>query len=464
MWLTMTLCGGCSEDGLKPVSSRLPGPAPVAEIADHATRHAALTSLSAGSVVHEGARARDSDAAGLWHSLAQSLILKGVQRRDVRREMDAYQAQPKFLQAASARATPYLYFIMTELKKRHMPPDLALLPILESGYEPNAHSPYGATGLWQFMNGTSNKFGLQQTQWVDNRLDIIASTQAALDYLNTLQGQFGGDWLLAIAAYNAGWGNIARAVEQNQRAKRPTDVWSIRTSEETRHLVVRLLALVELYRHAPTNNLVLEEVPMAPFFAPLVLREPTDLKQLVSLARIDEATFRALNPGFRRGHTGPSHDQRILVPLASLEATTRMAQTLGPSKPPQAPAERLAATPNHKMGPPRTYAAKQGDSLWTIARRYDTRVSQLEQLNKLSRDTPLRIGQLIVLAPTPGHAASRHAQTQARAHKYQVQDGDTLWTISRQFKITIDQLLSWNNLKAKRSLRPGQQLIVSEPA
>ena len=190
------------------------------------------------SLVRPLASARNpADPDNLWESLAKSLTFSDTSRAEVRREIDWYRGQGKFLRETSMRAAPYLHFIASEIERRNLPPDLALLPILESGYVPSIVSPLGAAGLWQFMGGTGNKFGLQRSAWLDERLDVVSSTEAALEYLNTLQRRFDGDWLLAIAAYNAGWGNVERAIARNRRAGQPTDVWSLELTSETHRLI-----------------------------------------------------------------------------------------------------------------------------------------------------------------------------------------------------------------------------------
>lgn len=398
-----------------------------------------------------------SNAKNLWESLAKSLTFDGATLPEVRRELDWYRGQGPFLRETSARAAPYLHFITTEVARRNLPADLALLPILESGYKPSVISPFGAAGLWQFMGGTGSKFGLQRSAWLDERLDIVASTEAALEYLTTLQRRFDGDWLLAIAAYNAGWGNVERAIARNRRAGLSTDIWSLKLTGETHKLVARLLALVEIYRHPAKFDLALETVPDRAFFSALVLRKPTDLRRLTQLAKIDPDTFRTLNPGFLSWHTGPTTAQRVLVPATSAEAATRISARLGAS-PPTAGALIATTVPTRRPASTRTYVAKRGDSLWVIARRFDTRVPELERINSLSRNHPVRIGQRITV-PTSTHSPDA-ADDNSSVVRYRVRQGDSLWTISRLFKVSIKELLAWNKLATHGTLRPGQELLV----
>lgn len=468
-WLLLAsaLVAGCSWQSLKPdLGALLPtqsARAPV-EIADHARQPvpepAAKNPTSLRTPVSPPSPVpRVEPASDLWKSLAGALEFEGGARPEVRRELEWYRGQKKFLRETSLRASPYLHFILAEIRQRKLPADLALLPILESGYEPGVVSPYGAAGLWQFMDGTGSKFGLQRTAWLDERLDVVASTRAALAYLDTLRNRFDGDWLLAIAAYNAGWGNVERAIARNRRAGLPTDLWSLQLGAETHRLAARLLALSAIYRDPVRFQLALAPLPDREYFDTVVLRKPTDLKRFVALSKIDAKVFQRLNPGLKRWHTGPTAAQPVLVPRADVEAATRIAARLGPSLPPTGivAANEVAPRPAGAGGR-KVYTAKRGDSLWIIARRFDTRVATLEALNGFSRNRPLRVGQRIVIGNAPSAAP-----TVATARRYKVRQGDSLWTISRQFKVTIRDLLTWNKGVDGSSLRPGQELLVSNP-
>ncbi len=436
------------------------------EIADHSAvtkpeiQQSAREVVSVAPVVRPAStptKSPASDLKNLWVTFGHSLTFQAPQRVAVRREIMAYRGQRKFLRETSARAAPFLHFILQETKRLGVPPDLALLPILESGYQPAVISPFGAAGLWQFMAGTSSTFDLQRTTWRDDRLDVVTSTAAALEYLDALHTRFDGDWLLAIAAYNAGWGNVERAIAQNQRAGLATDVWSLPLTTGTHKLLARFLALVEIYRRPAVYGLNLEPLPDQAYFTSLELRQPTDLRRLVQLANIDEQTFRMLNPGLKGWHTGPISAQKVQVPATALDAAIRVAAQLAPSSPPTRTSLASATEPRVPGTSTRTYAAKRGDSLWVIARRFDTRVAQLERLNGISRNHPLRIGQRIVLPRTDAHHPAIASRSVVR---YRVRQGDSLWTISRQFKVTIGDLVAWNKLATRATLQLGQELLV----
>ena len=404
----------------------------------------------------------------LWQALPAQFSLPDAARIEVRRELEWLENNPKYLNKVATSAAPYLHYVAGELARRGMPGELALLPIIESGYNPTVKSPYGAAGLWQFMSGTSNKLGLGLSPWFDGRLDVIQSTDAALQYLAALQQRFDGDWLLAVAAYNAGWGTIERAVVKQRRNSKAIDLWSLDVSRETRELVARLLALALVVREPARHGLSLPALPNAPSFERVSLRGPTDLRALARELNIDDATFRALNPGWRRQHTGPKVHAEVLVPVSKAAAARQLVARLPPSPVPTLVAESTGKPPASG----KTHTVRAGDSLWTIARRYHLNVDRLAAANGLKPSSVLQPGQKIALGASsrPAHSANAakpakttKAAKSARAQSYAVRQGDSLWTIARQFKVTVKDLQRWNRLKAKQDLQPGQPLTVSPP-
>jgi membrane-bound lytic murein transglycosylase D len=414
---------------------------------------------------HNPAAASVADTDDVWVSLRTQFSLTASERPEVARELKWLRENPKYLARVANNAQPFIFHVTSELEKRDLPGELALLPVIESGYDPSVKSPYGAAGLWQFMSGTSNKLGLELNAWYDGRLDVVQSTDAALQYLQTLQQRFGGDWLLAVAAYNAGWGTIERAVAKQRRNNRKVDVWSLDISAETRSMVARLLALSEVVRNPGRYGVTLPEQASAAHFAAVELKRPTDLRQFAQQLNLPANDFRLLNAGWRRGHTGPAPNPRVLVPLSSLEAAQQLAATL-----PASPIPKLAPDAKPRpivvaTGP--AYAVKRGDSLWTIARKHQLNVDKLAALNGLKANSKLKPGQRIVLTEGPApksKVGKAQRQVAAAPKRYKVRQGDSLWTISRQFKVSVDQLLTWNRLKRKQELQPGQEIVVSQPS
>ena len=443
------------------------GSKPAVPIESRAESPPVIAHSSPAPTPHPTEKPQRIEGDDLWTALAVEFTLATPARAEVAQEVLAYRRQQRFLGEVSARAEPYLFYLANELRQRQMPLELALLPILESGYNPSLASPHGAAGLWQLMGGTGTKLGLQSSPWLDQRLDIVASTTAALNYLQSMQRHFDGDWLLTIAAYNAGAGTIDHALDNRGGAASPRDVWSLELTAETRRLVARWLALCEIF-HAPAHHGIrLATVPNRPYFSAVALTQATDLARLAALAKVAAPEFARLNPGFHRGHTGPALPVKVLLPVAAAESLSLPTLALAARAPPaiavvaRAPAVRQASSP-------KPYTIRRGDSLWTVARRFDLHVADLERLNGLRRASPLHLGQRIKLGE--GAQAAR-AVALARAPtatnglvRYRVRSGDSWWTISRQFKVTVPQLLTWNKLDSDHALKPGQQILVYRQA
>ena len=449
----------CSSGLLRPAEKPPRQPAPVES---HAHEPGPAPVEPAPAVTTPEATPADAATPGdLWQHLPALFTLDAAARPEVRRELDWLEANPKYLTRVATNAGPYLHYVAAELARREMPGELALLPIIESGYNPAVKSPYGAAGLWQFMGGTSNKLGLSLTPWFDGRLDVIQSTDAALQYLAALQKRFDGDWLLAVAAYNAGWGTIERALVKQRRNNRPADLWSLDVSRETRALVARLLALSIVVREPARHGLVLPPLANTAFFDRVELTGPTDLRQFAQQLDIDQDVFKQLNPGWRRAHTGPTLHAEVLIPVAKVAAARELALRLPPSPVPTIVAE----APRKPPGKGQTHTVKSGDSLWTIARRYRLSVDQLAAANGLKASSTLQPGQKIQLGvarDAPASAASGKQKARAARTRYTVQDGDSLWTIARRFKVTVKDLQRWNRLKPKQHLQPGQDIVVAQ--
>ena len=215
-----------------------------------------------------------------WQRVSKQLSMSVPDNRRVRAQKSWYVNHPSYLTRVTRRAEPYLYFIVDELEKRNLPLELALLPIVESAYDPFAYSHGRASGMWQFIPGTGKGYGLAQNWWYDGRRDVFLSTHAALDYLSYLNKRFKGDWLLALAAYNSGQGNVSKAIRKNKKKGKPTDFWSLKLPRETKAYVPKLLALAEILRTRKEANIPWSIVKNQPYF----VRIPTEVQIDLSLA------------------------------------------------------------------------------------------------------------------------------------------------------------------------------------
>ena len=479
--LLLLLLQGCGEHLLKPENASA---RPPASVEDHATPATTSPPAAVPALSPSPPRAATSD---LWASLRGQFSLGQCQCAEVAREVQWLRANPGIFKRLGENGAPFLQFVASEITTKQLPGELALLPMLESGYDPSIRSPYGAAGLWQFMGDTGRKFGLTQTPWYDGRLDVTQSTGAALGYLQTLADRFDGDWLLALAAYNVGWGALDRTIKQHTRGATKPNLWSLPLRRGTRQLVARVLAMAEIIRDPARYGITLPPVDNQPYFTRLTLQKPTDLRQFADRLGVPKKEFTRLNAGWRRAHTGPNHPAKILIPVANATAALALADTLSPSPIPALAAAAVSAptTSGKHAGAEQVHRVRAGESLWTVARHYDLHVAQLARANGLKPTTPLKIGQIIKLGPAPArpaaspiaartlvakHPASTTAATPRTATKtvvaarqtthYQVRAGDSLWTISRQFKVSVDELLTWNSLKSTKELQPGQKIVI----
>jgi membrane-bound lytic murein transglycosylase D len=438
----------------------------------------------------------------------------GSEHAAVDQQLRWYASNPDYLQRAFGRADLYLYYIVTELERRGMPLELALLPVVESAFEPYAYSRARASGLWQFIPGTGSKYGLKQDWWYDGRRDIVESTRAALDYLQALHDEFNGDWLLAIAAYNCGEALVERAVDMNRAAGRPVDFWDLWLPRETKAYVPKLLAMKRLVLDPEVYGLAFSPIPNQPYFARVPTQGQVNLRIAAEIAGISPEDLYELNPAFHRWATDPTGPHFVLVPVEAAdvfaENITQLSadQRLGiahytvhrgdslasvalkfhtsalvlrelndmpvggigvgddlrvPGAMTDLPAKVvLAAARADGRGRIRGSRAhvqvvRRGDSLWTIARRTGMNVNTLATLNGLQPGDPLRAGQRIRLSTDSGGRVHR------RHVEYTVREGDTVPLIARLFQCSVPQLLAWNGLSTHAHLHAGQKLRIHLP-
>lgn len=253
----------------------------------------------------------------VWDEMRQHFKLKHYENHpEVQAQINWYLNHPAYLQRVTQRSAQYIYYVMEEVKKRNLPAELALLPFIESAYNPFVSSNKGASGLWQLMPQTATGLGVKRNGWYDGRKDVAASTQAALDYLDYLNSFFSGDWFLAIAAYDYGEGNVSNAVNRNARQGMPTSFWDLKVPAETRSYVPRLLAFSALIENPDRYMIELPHVKNSPYFAQVEVGSHIKLTKAAQLCDISMNELRSLNPGFRpktNPHSASSY--QLLVPI-----------------------------------------------------------------------------------------------------------------------------------------------------
>lgn len=398
-------------------------------------------------------REHTGGSGNLWDEITDGFGFPAVSDVKVDKNLRWLSNNQRYLDRVTEQSKPYLYYIANELLENDMPTELALLPIIESAYNPFALSPSKALGVWQFMPQTGRNFGLKQNHWYDGRRDIVASTDAAVRYLKRLNAMFDGDWLLTIAAYNAGEGTIRRAIAKNRKLGKGTDFWSLSLSKQTQSYIPQLLALSKVIADPEKYDLELAEIPNNPYFTAVNVSSPIDLAQAARMADINPKELRNLNAGYNKWITDPTGPHQLLVPVADAAQFT-----LNLDKLPKIAPIQIAGD----------YKVKSGDTLGAIAKRFGTSVGAIQSANNL-KSSNLRIGQSLsipgqplISSPYAIQAEQEIAQAfqKSPSTSYTVKSGDSFWTIARKHGTSVKNLLKWNELSANAKLKPGQKLLV----
>ncbi|GAA0686634.1 LysM peptidoglycan-binding domain-containing protein [Marinobacterium maritimum] len=437
------LLAGCQTNSVKPESAI-------------ATKPLSQTEASAQArIVASKPTPAETD---LWTLTRQHMQLPlDLEQPRIQTQLNWYNRHPSYLTRVTERAQPYYHYILNEVLKRDMPAEIALLPVVESAYDPFAYSHGRAAGPWQFIPGTARHFGLKSNWWYDGRRDILASTDAALTYLQQLHKRFDGDWLLALAAYNAGGGTVNRAIRRNREQGKATDFWSLDLPRETKAYVPKLLAVAKMVRDADELGLTLTQIDNEPHFEIVETGGQIDLAQVAEMAEMELKALYQLNPGFNRWATDPEGPHQLLIPVDRAEKLQA----------------HLAQLPPEQRVSWHRYKVQAGDTLSTIAKRFNSSVAVIRQGNNLKGNT-IRIGQGLVV-PKPAHDASHYAlsesqrkrariqqleQRHSRKLYHQVGSGESFWSIAQKYGVGVRELARWNQMAPGDTLRTGQQLLV----
>ncbi len=390
----------------------------------------------------------------LWQAINHTEnLLYNPQQSDIAKQITFYTKNSRTIPILANNAQPYLYYIYQQTQIRHMPAELALLPMVESNYNPFLYSNQGATGLWQIMPGTASGFHLDINWWYDGRRDIRASTKAALDYLSYLHDFF-DDWLLAIAAYNCGEGTVNKAIHHNQQAHLPTDFWSLSLPYQTKIYVPKLLALTTIIKNPAQYNTLLPSIPNTPYFTSVPVSGQIDFSLIAKLADISPKTVRALNPGYRRFATAPTSHDSLLLPIEKAPIFTDNLNRH---------TDKKVHWEHHRV--------QAGDTLSDIAKHYQTRVSVLERVNNLhssiihpNQDLLVPLSKEISIAATQhtrqiDNIAEDHVPGPQKV-TYTVQPHDTLEAISQRYHVTQSAISFWNHLSKTQPLHINQTLVL----
>jgi membrane-bound lytic murein transglycosylase D len=403
--------------------------------------------------VAAAAPAAPAEHADLWERIRDGLHLAPLENDHlIERHEQWFARNPQYMANMVERARLYLYYIVDEVEKRGMPMEIALLPAIESAYQPHAYSRARAVGLWQFIPSTGRLYGLKANWWYDGRRDVMASTQAALDYLEKLNKDFNGDWHLALAAYNCGEGRVARLMAQNAREGKPTGYEHLALPRETRNYVPKLIAIVNIVSDPEKYNLALASIPNEPYFAKVDAGSQIDLGVIARLADMPVDELYRINPAYRQWITDPNGPHHLLVPADKKEVLI-------------AGLSALPETERVKWG---HHSVRRGDTLSEISRRYGVSVEAIKTANNL-RGSLLRVGQDLLIPVSASRSAlarAPHAQRVAASSSgkvkvvHRVRSGDTLWSIARRYNVAVHQLRQWNSMGVNDILRSGRRLHI----
>jgi len=395
----------------------------------------------------------------IWARMRAGFTLPPLDSHLIARHEQWFASNPEYMFRMVDRAQRYLYYIVEEVNARGMPMEIALLPAIESSYKPHAYSRARAAGLWQFIPSTGRKYGLKMNWWYDGRRDVMASTQAALDYLEKLYNDFDGDWFLALAAYNAGEGKIGRAIEYNRTRGKPTDFPALtRIKWETKNYVPRLMAMVNIVRDPQKYGVTLASIPNQPYFTVVETDRQVDLGVVAELVNLDIHDLHNINPGYSRWATDPDGPHKLLVPVDKKDALV----------------EGLNQLPETERVQWRQHTVQRGETLSEIGRRYGVSVSAIRQANRMhsnlirakqslvipvsSRALTPRVTTVRTSRPKPTVARADTAGDQLIVHR--VRRGDTLWSIARRYGVLVQNLIEWNLLDPSAVLKLGQRIKI----
>lgn len=423
------------------------------------TAERARTRLDSGRNAEELLEEVEVAERDLWQRLRAGFAMDHeADRERVQRHLAWFKRHPAYIDRVVERGHRYLYHIVNETESRGLPTELALLPIVESAFDPFAYSHGRAAGLWQFVPATGRHFGLDQSWWHDDRRDVLAATDAALTYLDQLATRFDRDFTLALAAYNSGGGTVSSAIRRNTNSGKPTDYWALSLPRETRNYVPKLLALAIILDNPEDFGIELPPLKDEPYFDVVDTGGQIDLAQAAELAGVDIDEIYLLNPSFNRWATRPDGPHRLLVPIDSAARFREGIAAMDPKS-------RVAW---------QDYSVKSGDNLGSIARRFGTTPAVIRQVNNLRSDT-IRINQQLLIPSARAGAgdyalseAQRLERTQARAGRnnggnrvdHVVKRGDTFWDIAREHGVSVRQVAAWNNMAPGDALIPGRKLVV----
>ena len=412
--------------------------------------HTADKKIASSSSSEELSQVKYDD---LWQEIIAELAFDIVPTPRLQKRIDRYLKQPNYLLKVNKRAKPYLFHIAQKIKQKGLPMDMVLLPFVESDFRPKVHSSQSAVGIWQLMDSTAYHFGVTTDEWYDGRQDVLASTDAALDYLVYLYQRFNGDWLHALAAYNTGEGRVKKAIRKSKKQGKQGYFWQLKLPSETADYVPKLLALSYLLQ-AKHPKFKLPKLPNYALSSEVDFAQRFDFSVLASITGVSKKQLHQLNPGYLQHQSAPEGPHKILLPMTE---------------------KQLWQSDFFQNYFSQTYTVVKNDTFYGLARRFNTSVNALMALNN-KQTSLLKVGEVLKIKKaqplanlmleykvSPYLAQEEKQPMLTSEHEYIIQNGDSLWEISKQFNVPVKDLLTWNNLKSTSLLQPGKKLLLHLP-
>jgi len=390
-----------------------------------------------------------------WQRIRNGFDLPDVQHKRVQQELNWFKRHPEYIKRVVERARPYLHYIIETVEAAGIPSEIALLPIVESAFQPFAYSHGRAAGIWQFIPATGKRYGLKQNWWYDGRRDVYTSTKAAIKLLKNLNQNFNGNWMHALAAYNTGGARVRRAIRRNKREGKSTNFFALKLPKETRAYVPKLLALRDLIEFPEKYAITLDEIPNRPYFDQVTLDSQIDLALAAEMAGLPLNDLYRLNSGYNRWATSPNGPFNLLLPVTHVEEfKTKLAEL---------PVNKRIRWIRHRI--------RKGETLGTIAQKFHTSIRTIKRVNRL-RGKMIRVGRSLTIPVASRSLREYHLSANQRKSKLQniprqgrkvshiVQQGDTFWDLARYHRVGVRQLAKWNSMAPRDQLQAGQHLII----
>jgi membrane-bound lytic murein transglycosylase D len=454
--LVLTLAACASQGPTAPNSlSSLPSASKQQAVADTIRRTAAAKeTINVDKTSVDSLAGRDAD---LWGRIRGGFQIPDLQSDLVDMQVSWYAQRPDYVERMTGRSQKYLYHIVEELEQRHMPTELALLPFIESAFNPQALSVAKAAGMWQFVPGTGRDYKLKQNMWQDDRRDVLASTSAALDYLTRLHDMF-GDWHLALAAYNWGEGNVQRAIARNEAAGLPTDYESLRMPNETRNYVPKLQAVKNIVANPQMYGLTLPDIPNHPYFVTVTTSRDIDVTMASKLAGMPMEEFRSLNPSFSKPVSLGATNPQILLPFDNATAFQRNLKTY-----------------NGALSSWTTYTVTERSRPAAIAEKIGVDADTLMSVNRIPAGMRLKPGSTIVVLCNDDDDEDISADVaesavlsvepdvpDTRRMVIRVRRQQSIETFADRYDVSVAQVRAWNRTR-RDAIMPGQVMVLHVP-